>query len=114
MFSAPVLLIPFRDVLSPNLSLDNLKIKKAAVLYDVASEYNKGIAEIFKEVYEQNGGKVVAFETYTTNDKDFSSQLTKIKKAIPANHLPAQLLQRSAAADPAGQTSGDPCSFYRF
>jgi branched-chain amino acid transport system substrate-binding protein len=26
---------------------------------------------------------VVAFETYTTNDKDFSGQLTKIKKAGP-------------------------------
>ena len=25
----------------------------------------------------------MAFETYTTNDKDFSSQLTKIKKAEP-------------------------------
>ncbi len=64
-------------------TLDNLKLKKTAVLYDVASEYNKGIAEIFREVYEKNGGAIVAFETYTTNDKDFSSQLTKIKKANP-------------------------------
>ena len=74
---------PFQGRVVAKFTLDNLKIKKAAVLYDVASEYNKGIAEIFKEVYEQNGGKVVAFETYTTNDKDFSSQLTKIKKASP-------------------------------
>jgi branched-chain amino acid transport system substrate-binding protein len=74
---------PFQGRVLAKFTLDNLKLKKAAVLYDVASEYNKGIAEIFKEVYEQNGGKVVAFETYTTNDKDFSSQLTKIKKAAP-------------------------------
>ncbi|MDP2853503.1 MAG: ABC transporter substrate-binding protein [Smithellaceae bacterium] len=74
---------PFQGRVLAKFVLDNLKVKKAAVLYDVASEYNKGIAEIFKEVYEQNGGKVVAFETYTTNDKDFSSQLTKIKKAGP-------------------------------
>jgi branched-chain amino acid transport system substrate-binding protein len=74
---------PFQGRVVAKFVLDNLKLKKAAVLYDVASEYNKGIAEIFKEVYEQNGGKVVAFETYTTNDKDFSSQLTKIKKAAP-------------------------------
>jgi branched-chain amino acid transport system substrate-binding protein len=74
---------PFQGRVVAKFALDNLKLKKAAVLYDVASEYNKGIAEIFKEVYEQNGGKVVAFETYTTNDKDFSSQLTKIKKAAP-------------------------------
>jgi branched-chain amino acid transport system substrate-binding protein len=74
---------PFQGGVVAKFALTNLKLKKAAVLYDVASEYNKGIAEIFKEVYEKNGGKVVAFETYTTNDKDFSSQLTKIKKAEP-------------------------------
>jgi branched-chain amino acid transport system substrate-binding protein len=74
---------PFQGRVLAKFALDNLKLKKAAVLYDVASEYNKGIAEFFKEVYEQNGGKVVAFETYTTNDKDFSSQLTKIKQAAP-------------------------------
>ncbi|MEN6376324.1 MAG: ABC transporter substrate-binding protein [Smithella sp.] len=74
---------PFQGRVVAKFALDNLQLKKAAVLYDVASEYNKGIAEIFKQVYEQNGGKVVAFETYTTNDKDFSSQLTKIKQAAP-------------------------------
>jgi branched-chain amino acid transport system substrate-binding protein len=74
---------PFQGGVVAKFTLDNLKLKKAAVLYDVASEYNKGIAEIFKDVYEKNGGKIVAFETYTTNDKDFSSQLTKIKKAGP-------------------------------
>ncbi len=64
-------------------ALENLKAKKAAVLYDVASDYNKGIAEVFKASYEKLGGKIVAFETYTTNDKDFSAQLTKIKDAKP-------------------------------
>jgi len=74
---------PFQGGVIAKFTLDDLKLKKTAVLYDVASEYNKGIAEIFKEVYEKNGGTIVAFETYTTNDKDFSSQLTKIKKANP-------------------------------
>ena len=74
---------PFQGRVVARFALDNLKAKKAAVLYDVASEYNKGIAEIFKESFEKSGGKVVAFETYTTNDKDFSGQLTKIKNAAP-------------------------------
>jgi len=74
---------PFQGGVLAKFALNDLKLKKAAVLYDVASEYNKGIAEIFKDVYEKNGGKIVAFETYTTNDKDFSSQLTKIKQAAP-------------------------------
>jgi branched-chain amino acid transport system substrate-binding protein len=74
---------PFQGRVVAKFALDTLKAKKAAVLYDVASEYNKGIAEIFKETFEQSGGRVVAFETYTTNDKDFSGQLTKIKSAAP-------------------------------
>jgi branched-chain amino acid transport system substrate-binding protein len=56
---------------------------KAAVLYDVASDYPKGLAEFFKKAWEEiNGpGSVVAYESFTTKDTDFSSQLTKIKDA---------------------------------
>jgi branched-chain amino acid transport system substrate-binding protein len=80
---------------------DNLKANTAAVLYDVASEYNKGIAEIFKKEFEAMGGKLVAFESYTKDDKDFSSQLTKIKAANPDvlflpnyyNEVPLQVQQ---------------------
>jgi branched-chain amino acid transport system substrate-binding protein len=74
---------PFQGRVVAKFALDNLNAAKAAVLYDVASEYNKGIAEFFKETYEESGGTVVAFETYTTGDKDFSAQLTKIKEAQP-------------------------------
>ncbi len=63
--------------------LNNLKAKTAAVLYDVASEAPNGQANLFKETFEKNGGQVVAFETYTTGDRDFSAQLTKIKAANP-------------------------------
>jgi branched-chain amino acid transport system substrate-binding protein len=74
---------PFQGRVVAKFALDNLKAKKAAVLYDVASEYNKGIAEFFKKTFEEIGGQVVAFETYTTGDKDFSAQLTKIKETKP-------------------------------
>ena len=74
---------PFQGRVVAKFALDNMKTTKAAVLYDVASDYNKGIAEYFKQTYEENGGTVVAFETYTTGDKDFSAQLTKIKDAAP-------------------------------
>ncbi len=74
---------PFQGRVVAKFALDNLNAKNAAVLYDVASDYNKGIAEFFKATFEENGGKVVSFETYTTGDKDFSAQLTKIKDAAP-------------------------------
>ncbi|MFO1421399.1 MAG: ABC transporter substrate-binding protein [Candidatus Competibacteraceae bacterium] len=92
---------PFQGGVLAKFALENLKAKKAAVLYDVASDYNKGIAEVFKTNYEKLGGKIVAFETYTTNDKDFSAQLTKIKDAKPDviflpnyyNEVPLQVQQ---------------------
>jgi len=71
----------FQGVVAAKFALGELKTTKPAVLYDVASEYNKGIAEIYRKTLEENGGKIVAFETYTTGDKDFSAQLTKIAKA---------------------------------
>lgn len=73
----------FQGRVVARFALDNLKATKAAVLYDVASDYNKGIAEFFKKTFEESGGTVVAFETYTTGDKDFSAQLTKIKNVTP-------------------------------
>ena len=71
----------FQGVVAAKFAMDQLKTAKPAVLYDVASEYNKGIAEVYKNTLEQNGIQVVGFETYTTGDKDFSAQLTKIKDA---------------------------------
>ncbi|MDA8404569.1 MAG: ABC transporter substrate-binding protein, partial [Desulfobacteraceae bacterium] len=74
---------PFQGKVLAKFAREEMKAVTAAALYDVASDYNKGIAEVFKERFEKLGGKVVAFETYTTNDKDFSAQLTKIKSAHP-------------------------------
>ena len=71
----------FQGVVAAKFAMDQLKTTKPAVLYDVASEYNKGIAEIYKRTLEENGIQVVSFETYTTGDKDSSAQLTKIKDA---------------------------------
>lgn len=73
----------FQGQVMAKFARQNLKAKTAAVLYDVASEYNKGIAEFFKKYFEAAGGKVVAFQSYTKDDKDFSSQLTIIKGANP-------------------------------
>lgn len=71
----------FQGRVAARFAIDQLKTTKPAVLYDVASEYNKGIAEFYKKTLEEAGIQVVAFETYTTGDKDFSAQLTKIKQS---------------------------------
>jgi len=71
---------PFQGPVLAKFATDELKAKRAAVLYDIASDYPKGLAEFFKEAFEKINGKgsVVAFETFTTKDRDFSAQLTKI------------------------------------
>ncbi len=71
---------PFQGPVVANFIKDEFGFKKAAVLYDIASDYPKGLAEVFKEAWEKlNGpGSVVAFESFTTKDADFSSQLTNI------------------------------------
>jgi len=74
---------PFQGPVLANFIKDEFGYTKAAVLYDVASDYPKGLAEFFKEAWEKlNGpGSVVAYESFTTKDADFSSQLTKIIKS---------------------------------
>ena len=71
---------PFQGPVLANFIKEEFGFKKAAVLYDVASDYPKGLAEFFKQAWEKvNGpGSVVAYESFVTRDADFSSQLTKI------------------------------------
>jgi len=71
---------PFQGPVAANFISNEFKFTKAAVLYDVASDYPKGLAEFFKKAWEDKHGKgsVVAYESFTTKDTDFSAQLTKI------------------------------------
>ena len=99
----------FRNVLSDQLQAEVfgryvaevLKIKTVAILY-IKNDYSQGLAMDFKRVYEQSGGKVVAEETGVQGDKDFKTQLTKIKEANPeALYIPnyvaemAQILEQA-------------------
>jgi len=74
---------PFQGPVVANFITDEFGFSKAAVLYDVASDYPKGLAEVFKAAWEKKhgAGSVVAYESFTTKDTDFSSQLTKIVKS---------------------------------
>jgi branched-chain amino acid transport system substrate-binding protein len=71
---------PFQGPVIANFATQELHAKKAAVLYDIAADYPKGLAEFFKEAFEKihGPGSVVAFESFTTGDKDFSAQMASI------------------------------------
>nr|MDJ0830852.1 ABC transporter substrate-binding protein [Desulfobacterales bacterium] len=74
---------PFQGPVAANFATEEFGAKKAAVLFDVASDYPKGLAEFFKGAFEKihGSGSVAAFETFTTKDRDFSAQLTNIIKS---------------------------------
>ncbi len=82
VFRAPFL-DPFQGPVLANFITDEFKSTRAAVLYDGASDYPKGLAEFFKGAWEKlhGAGSVVAYESFTTRDTDFSSQLTKIRNS---------------------------------
>ena len=71
---------PFQGPVAADFATEELGAKKAAVLYDIAADYPKGLAEFFKAAFEKlhGAGSVVAFESFTTGDKDFSAQMTSI------------------------------------
>jgi len=73
----------FQGPVLANFVTDEFGFQKAAVLYDVASDYPKGLAEFFKMAWEDlhGPGSVVSFESFTTKDTDFSAQLTKIRES---------------------------------
>ena len=92
---------PFQGRVVAQFAAGKLKAKTAAVVYDVASDYNKGIAEVFRDEFTRMGGRIVGYETYNTKDTDFSAQLTKVKGAGPDvlflpnyfNEVPLQVQQ---------------------
>jgi branched-chain amino acid transport system substrate-binding protein len=72
---------PFQGRILARFALEEQQVTKAAILYDKASPYNRDIADIFKTVFEEAGGEIVAFEAYTTGEEDFSTQLAAIKES---------------------------------
>jgi branched-chain amino acid transport system substrate-binding protein len=74
---------PFQGTVMANFGAKTLKLKTAAVLTDVSSDYSEGLAKFFKESFTASGGKIVAEQNYSGGDKDFSAQLTAIKAANP-------------------------------
>ncbi len=74
---------PFQGTVGAKFALDNLQAKRAAVLLDQGNDYVRGLAEFFKAAFEQGGGEIVVWETYTGEDQDFSAILTKVKDANP-------------------------------
>jgi branched-chain amino acid transport system substrate-binding protein len=63
-------------------AVEGMKAKTAVMLY-VNNEYGRGVAETFKRIFEEHGGRVTGHEIHAQGETDFTTPLTKIKFANP-------------------------------
>lgn len=66
-----------------NFVYNTLKKTKVALLYNIAQDYSKGLAQFFKERFTKLGGTIIGEETFPDLTQDFKPQLTKIKGMKP-------------------------------
>ena len=62
---------------------NTLKVKNAAILRDIKNDYSVGLADFIADNFKKMGGNIVANESYSEGDTDFSAQLTSIKSKNP-------------------------------
>lgn len=74
---------PFQGEVMAKFAANNLKAKRASILYDFNSDYSRGLQLYFKRSFEGLGGEIVTEQSYTQGDRDFSGQLTAIRSANP-------------------------------
>ena len=75
---------PFQGTAMANFAMNELKLKKFAILYAVNSDYSVGLRDFFRDAVKKGGGEIVAELSYTEkSDVDFKGQLTKIRDAGP-------------------------------
>lgn len=70
---------PFQGGVLARFVRDRLEAKTSAVIFDVASIYNRDLANVFKSSFEGLGGEIVAFESYTSDSPDITQQLLRVK-----------------------------------
>lgn len=73
----------FQGRVMARFARDRLGARRAAVLYDVANPFSRGIAEVFTTTFAAAGGRMVARESYPTGQADYGPELERIRSAAP-------------------------------
>jgi branched-chain amino acid transport system substrate-binding protein len=74
---------PFQGFVMAKFAANSLKLNRVAILRDIKNDYSVGLADVFQENFQKMNGKIVADESYSEGDTDFSAQLTAIKSQNP-------------------------------
>lgn len=79
--------IPFTDAVQSRVlakfARQDLELTRMAVLFDVASDYSRGIATQVMSEFEALGGEMVAFEGFTVVDGDVRPAVSRLVEARP-------------------------------
>jgi branched-chain amino acid transport system substrate-binding protein len=74
---------PFQGLVMAKFATNTLKVKNVAILRDIKNDYSVGLADVFVDNFKKMGGNIVANESYSEGDTDFSAQLTSIRARNP-------------------------------
>ncbi|MDO4987794.1 MAG: ABC transporter substrate-binding protein [Synergistes sp.] len=72
---------PYQGMLAASFAYGDLRKKKAAVLYNIGSDYAVQLTQCFTDRYEMLGGTITAKETFRAGEYNFRTQLEKIKQS---------------------------------
>jgi len=92
----------YQGTVGAQFAYERLKARRAAIMYDVGSDYSQWLARYFEEAFIKIGGTIVAKEAYRTGELDFRAPLGKIKSAepdllfLPVNQKDAALAAKQA------------------
>ncbi len=101
----------------------DLGARRAAVLYDISTDYSRSLAESFRGSFENGGGKVVAFESFTRDEPlEYRARLARIAAASPdvlylpndSERVEAQILQAREQGVKATLLGGDTWDLERY
>jgi branched-chain amino acid transport system substrate-binding protein len=73
----------FQGWVGAKFAAENLKAKKAAIIYDQGQAYSSGLADYFEKAFKEMGGTIVTRQAYTGGNLEISSQLQSIKSSNP-------------------------------
>ncbi|MEO7162556.1 MAG: ABC transporter substrate-binding protein, partial [Bdellovibrionia bacterium] len=74
---------PFQGEVMAKFALNDLKVRRVAVLRDIKSDYSTGLARYFTAAFKKGGGEITTEQSYESGNIDFKSQLTAIRAAKP-------------------------------
>jgi len=74
---------PFQGEVMASYAYNHLELRSIATVMDLKNEYSMNLGRIFNDKFAELGGKIIKTEFYSEGDKDFSSQVRKIKNSGP-------------------------------